>query len=81
MKKCGFTGKKCLEHDCMQWIQIMGNNPNTGQEINDFGCAMSWLPILLIEGSQQTRQAGAAIESLRNLVANPELIKVTDNRE
>jgi hypothetical protein len=27
---------------------------------------MAWLPILMIEGSQQTRQAGAAIESFRN---------------
>lgn len=55
-----------MEHDCMQWIQVMGTNPNTGQELNDFGCAVAWLPILLIEGSQQTRQAGAAIESFRN---------------
>ena len=49
----------------------MGKNPNTGQDVNDFDCAISWLPILLIEGSQQTRQAGAAIESFRN-----EMVKV-----
>ncbi len=77
MKKCGFTGKKCLEHDCMQWIQIMGTNPNTGQEVSEWGCAISWIPVLLIEGSQQTRQAGAAIESLRNIVATPQLLTDT----
>ena len=27
---------------------------------------MAWQPILMIENSQQTRQAGAAIESFRN---------------
>jgi hypothetical protein len=31
-----------------------------------WGCAVGWLPMLLIEGAQQTRQAGAAIESFRN---------------
>ena len=44
----------------------MGKNPNTGQDVNSFDCAVSWLPVLLIEGSQQTRQAGSAIESFRN---------------
>jgi len=66
MKKCGFTRKPCMEHDCMQWIQLMGKNPNTGQDINEWGCAIAWMPILQIESSQQMRQAGAAVESFRN---------------
>lgn len=52
----------------------MGKNPNTGEEINRFDCAVSWLPMLLIEGSQQTRQAGSAIESFRN-----EMVKLNEN--
>ena len=52
----------------------MGKNPNTGQDVNEFGCAISWLPMLLIEGSQQTRQAGSAIESFRN-----EMVKANEN--
>ena len=44
----------------------MGKNPNTGEDVNRFDCAVTWLPMLLIEGSQQTRQAGSAIESFRN---------------
>ena len=44
----------------------MGKNPNTGEDVNRFDCAVVWLPMLLIEGSQQTRQAGSAIESFRN---------------
>jgi hypothetical protein len=27
---------------------------------------MSWLPILMIENAQQSRQTGAAVESFRN---------------
>jgi len=68
MKKCGFTRKPCMEHDCMQWIQIMGTNPNTGLDVNEWGCAIAWMPILQIESSQQMRQAGAAVESFRNEV-------------
>jgi hypothetical protein len=45
------------------------DNPNTGEEIDDYRCTLSWLPILLLEGASQTRQAGAAIESFRNEVA------------
>ena len=33
---------------------------------DEYGCAVSYLPLLTIENSQQTRQAGAAIESFRN---------------
>ena len=44
----------------------MGKNPNTGVDVSQFDCAITWLPMLLIEGSQQTRQAGSAIESFRN---------------
>ena len=63
---CPLIKKKCVEHKCKFYTQLMGKNPNTGQDVNDFDCAIAWLPMLLIEGSQQTRQAGAAIESFRN---------------
>ena len=63
---CPLIKKKCVEHKCKFYIQVMGKDPNTGQDVNDFDCAIAWLPMLLIEGSQQTRQAGAAIESFRN---------------
>lgn len=56
----------CKELDCAWFIKIRGSNPNTGEELEDWGCAMSWLPILLIENSQQQRSTGAAVESFRN---------------
>jgi hypothetical protein len=45
---------------------LRGNNPNTGEPVDEWGCAIAWLPILTIENSQQQRQTGAAIESFRN---------------
>jgi len=67
---CPLLKKKCVEHDCKFYIQVMGKHPQTGQDVNNFDCAISWLPVLLIEGSQQTRHTGAAIESFRNEMVN-----------
>tara|TARA_R100000655_G_scaffold102108_1_gene147743 strand:- start:1247 stop:1492 length:246 start_codon:yes stop_codon:yes gene_type:complete len=69
---CPLIQRKCKKHKCKFFIQIVGKNPNTGENINQFDCAVSWLPILLIEGSQQTRQTGSAIESFRN-----EMVKIS----
>ena len=63
---CPLIKKKCVEHKCKFYIQLMGKDPNTGQDVNDFDCAIAWLPMLLIEGAQQQRHTGAAIESFRN---------------
>lgn len=53
-------------HKCPLWVKIRGTNPNTGEAVDDWRCAIAWLPMLLIEGAQQSRQAGAAVESMRN---------------
>tara|TARA_R100000808_G_C2124127_1_gene134731 strand:+ start:746 stop:991 length:246 start_codon:yes stop_codon:yes gene_type:complete len=71
---CPLIKKKCVEHKCKFYIQVIGKNPQTGQDVSEWNCAVTWLPMLLIEGSQQTRQAGSAIESFRN-----EMVKLNEN--
>jgi hypothetical protein len=71
---CPLIKKKCKEHSCKFYIQVLGKNPQTGQDVSEYNCAVSWLPMLLIEGSQQTRQTGSAIESFRN-----EMVKANEN--
>lgn len=64
----------CRQLDCTWFTQIRGTNPNTGQEVDDWGCAIAWLPLLLIENAKVSRETGAAVESFRNEVvkaANP----------
>lgn len=64
---CPLDGfKPCRQLDCAWFMKVRGNNPNTGEEIDDYGCAMAWMPVLMIENSQQQRQTGAAVESFRN---------------
>lgn len=53
-------------HKCPWYTHVRGTNPQTGAEIDQWDCSISLLPMLLIENSQQTRQAGAATESFRN---------------
>ena len=67
----------CRELECAWFMKIQGKNPNDGKDIEEWGCAMSWLPILLVENAQQSRSTGAAVESFRNemVVSNAENIK------
>lgn len=60
--------KPCKKHECAWYTQIRGKNPNTGADIDGFGCAVAWMPLLLVENSNQARQTGAAVESFRNEV-------------
>jgi len=56
----------CRQTECAWFTKMRGTNPNTGEEIDEYSCAMAWLPVLLVENSQQQRQTGAAVESFRN---------------
>lgn len=58
--------KPCRQLECAWFMKVRGSNPNTGEEIDDYGCSVAWLPLLMIENSQQQRQTGAAVESFRN---------------
>jgi len=65
-------GSKCEEikdgaiHRCAWYTKLAGTNPNTGEVLDEHGCAMSWLPMLMIENSMQQRSTSAAVESFRN---------------
>lgn len=63
----------CKELECGWFIKVAGKNPNTGAEVEEWGCAVAWLPIMLIENAQQQKQTGAAVESFRN-----EMVKSSD---
>jgi hypothetical protein len=68
--------KPCRQLDCAWFMKVRGSNPNTGEEVDDFGCAMVWMPLLMIENSQQQRQTGSAIESFRN-----EMVKANETSQ
>ena len=53
-------------HTCPWWTHIRGKHPQTMEELDRWGCAVAWLPLLMIENAQQSRSTGSAIESFRN---------------
>lgn len=69
-------GHKCEEikdnkiHRCVWFITLAGQNPMTGDSVDEKGCAMAWLPVLLVENAQVSRGTSAAVESFRNDVVN-----------
>ena len=63
---CPLIKKDCIGLHCAWFTQVRGHNPNTGKDVDEWSCAVAWLPVLLIENSQQQRSTGAAVESFRN---------------
>ena len=70
---CPLVKGECKQMQCSWFTQVRGTNPNTGKEVDEWGCAVTWLPVLLIDNSQQQRHTGAAVESFRN-----EMVKAND---
>ena len=84
---CPLIGEECMKLKCEWFTQVRGMNPQTGKEVDEWGCAVTWLPMLLIENSQKQIQTGAAVESFRNeivkrIIPDPpqqRTIEMTDN--
>ena len=71
---CPLIQSDCKGLECSWYTQIRGANPNTGEPVDEWACAINWLPMLMIENSQQQRSTGAAVESFRN-----EMVKANEN--
>lgn len=71
---CPYTWheKKCrdLALDCPKFIRIEGKNPQSDEHVSEYGCADTFLPMMMIENSQQQRATAAAVESFRNEMVN-----------
>jgi len=51
---------------CAWFTKLVGKDPQSNKEYDEEGCAMQWLPILLVENAQTNRGQTQAIESFRN---------------
>jgi hypothetical protein len=63
---CPLIKKDCVKLQCAWFTKVVGYDMNTGKEVDEYQCAIAWMPMLLIENSGQQRQTGAAVESFRN---------------
>jgi len=63
---CPLIKKDCIGLACAWMTRVQGVDMNTGNQVDEYQCAIAWMPMLLIENSGQQRQTGAAVESFRN---------------
>jgi hypothetical protein len=63
---CPLIKKDCVGLQCAWFTRVQGVDTNTGNQVDEYQCAIAWMPMLLIENSGQQRQTGAAVESFRN---------------
>ena len=72
---CPLIKKDCVGLTCAWFTRVQGYDMNSGNQVDNYECAISWLPMLLIENSGQQRQTGAAVESFRN-----EMVKANETQ-
>ena len=64
--KCPLLNKKCIKHQCVWYNMLQGKHPQTGLDVQEWGCSIAWLPLLLVENSSKLNGVQAATESFRN---------------
>ena len=53
---------------CALYTNIKGKDPQSEEIIDEWRCALSWTPILMVENAQTNRGQTQALESFRNEV-------------
>ena len=47
--QCPLLKKKCIKHKCVWYNMLQGNHPQTGAMVQEWGCSIAWIPLLLVE--------------------------------
>jgi hypothetical protein len=80
---CPLNGKLCVDGTredfpkntvgglvkCRWWQHLAGKDPQSEKMVDQFDCAVAWLPVTSIEGAQMSRQAAASVDKVANEVA------------
>ena len=51
---------------CAWYCKVVGKNPQSDQLVDDWRCAMQWMPLIMLENAQTNRGQTEAIEVFRN---------------
>lgn len=73
---CPLVKGECVGLKCAWMTKVSGYDMNTGKDVEDYRCAVAWVPMLLVENSGVQRQTGAAVESFRN-----EMVKTNESSQ
>lgn len=51
---------------CRWWVHLFGKDPQSEKVLDQFDCAVAWIPTTSIEGAQMTRQLTATLDAHRS---------------
>lgn len=51
---------------CRLYVKLAGQNPQTGEMMDEWNCSIAWSVIMLVENANTNRGQTAALESFRN---------------
>lgn len=89
-KMCKFSGftKGCRDLVCSgtctdEWVHITGTDPQTGKQMDFYGCASQWMYKMAMDAARSAHFAGVDVQTLRNMIFDPtvrakELAKASD---
>jgi hypothetical protein len=68
--KCPLWQKpmKTVCHTCEWWIHLRGKHPQGEEVLDQWGCAIAWMPMLMVENSQMQRQTGASVDKVASVM-------------
>lgn len=64
---CPLIRKDCVQFKCKFWTKLVGDHPQiAGQKIDEYDCAVKWIPMLMIENTKEAIGVTSSINSFRN---------------
>ena len=72
--KCPLLNKKCIKHQCVWYNMLQGKNPQSGANVQEWGCSIAWIPLLLVENTGKQIQTNSAVESFRNEMVKANMV-------
>jgi hypothetical protein len=69
-------GSKCEEirdnklHRCAWYTCLQGKNPQSDEILDEWRCAMTWMPIMMVENAQVGRGVNLAVNMMRDETIN-----------
>lgn len=78
---CPLNGKMCIDGRredfpkdktgnsilCRWWVHLFGKDPQSEKIIDQFDCAVAWMPTIQTETSQMERHTTASVDKLANI--------------
>ena len=73
----------CKQLDCAWFTKIAGKNPQGQKEVEEWGCAVTFMPILMVANTNSNTRTQAAVESFRNIMVKQqeELLTLAEKNE